>query len=136
MTRLFGILLTQRGKEKALRAAARKPLGRCPSCNKPLDDHAYFDLASVEVGSPEAETVSGFVRDAHWPDAAHYHAANAQADIRVWRAIRCPTNGVALVPLVLVFEMWMDDLVEPAVPLSSVAAESLLAHVGDRWKPY
>ena len=134
MSRLFGNLFASRGKEKALRAAARKPIGQCPRCQGPLDDHFYWDVASAEVGSPQAHKVNEFVRDGRWADAAHYQAANAQADIRVWRAIRCPIHGVALVPLLLAFERWKDDVAEPAAPLSSAAAESLLAYVGDRWK--
>lgn len=136
MARLFRNLLGSFIRARALRAAARKPVGKCPACQEPLDGHFYSDLASVEVGSAEADTVSGFVRDARWADAAHYQAANAQADIRVWRAIRCPTQGVALVPLLLGFEIWTDDLPEPAEPLSSAAGESLLAYVGDRWRPF
>jgi hypothetical protein len=136
MTRLFGNLFGSHFKEKALRAAARNPVGKCPSCQKPLDDHFYWDVASVEAGTPEADTASEFVRNARWADAARYQAANAQVDIRVWRAIRCPTRGLALVPLLLTFEMWKDDVAEPAVPLSSAAAEGLLAYVADRWRPF
>jgi len=90
----------------------------------------------VAVGSPEADTASEFVRNARWADAARYQAANAKVDIRVRRAIRCPTHSLALVPLLLSFEMWEDDVAEPAVALSSAAAEGLLAHVADRWRPF
>lgn len=135
MSRLFGNLFTSHSRAKALKVAARKPLGRCPSCQESLDNHFYFDVASVEVGSPEMDTVNALVGDARWADAAHYQAANAHANIRVWRAVKCPTHGLALVSLLLAFEMWADDAVETATPLSSAAAESLLAYVDDRWVP-
>ncbi len=136
MTRLFRNLFGSHFKEKALRAGARNPVGKCPICQKPLDAHFYWDVASVEAGTPEADTASGFVRNARWADAARYQAANAQAEIRVWRAIRCPTSGLALVQLLLTFEMWTDDLIEAAARLSPAAADDLLAYVADRWRPF
>lgn len=136
MTRFFGNFFGSHFKEKALGATARNPVGTCPICRKPLDNHFYWDVASVEAGTSEADTVREFLHNARWADAARYQAANAKADIRVWRAIRCPSRGFALMPLLLTFEIWEDDVAEPAALLSPAAAEGLLAYVADRWRPF
>ena len=86
----------------------RASLPQCPCCLQNLEGHSFLDVGSAILGSTEESMLNDAVKHGRWVEAAQFQAANAQADIRVWRAFAC--EGKRLVfPAVLILDPWEDD---------------------------
>jgi len=118
-----------------LRKALRRQIGSCPVCGKGLDGHSYWDIASIRVGSPEEAYVAELIKRHAWTAAAEHQQANATDDIRVWRAVRCPSGVVAIMPVTLAFEAWSPDEVGLGLVLDEADSRQLMHAAAGRWRP-
>jgi hypothetical protein len=86
----------------------RSSLPKCPICFMSLDSHAFFDIGSAVLDSFDEARLTEAVNGSRWGEASQFQAANAKADIRVWRVFFC--DGKALIfPMVSKFDIWEDD---------------------------
>ena len=83
-------------------------LPQCPCCRLNLEGHTFLDVGSAILGSTEESMLNDAVRHGQWVEAARFQAANAQANIRVWRAFACEGKRFVF-PAVLMLEPWEDD---------------------------
>jgi hypothetical protein len=101
----------------------------CPACGEPLGEHVQADIGSAPIGSEREEQLKQLITARKWGEARAYQAANANADIRVWRMIRCGDGRVGVVSLVMPIEMWSDDYYEEPQFLSGDERDALTAAV-------
>jgi hypothetical protein len=71
--------------------------------------YGTFDVGSAILGSLEEAQLNEAVSSGQWRSASRFQAANALADLRVWRAFSCGSEAV-IVPVVLKIELWEDDV--------------------------
>ena len=64
------------------------------------------------MGSGDDSRLTYLIATGKWSAARSYQAANATADIRVWRIIRCHDGRIGVVSFVMPIEMWSDDYYE------------------------
>jgi len=107
---------------------AEKPQ-TCPACGDRLGEHVQADIGSAPIGSEGEERLTQLITARKWADARAYQAANANADIRVWRMIRCRDGRVGVVSVVMPIEMWSDDYYEEPQFLSDAEGDSLTVGV-------
>jgi hypothetical protein len=113
--------------------AIRKTTGQCPFCGRDAMGHSYYDIASAEVGSSDDQALERLVRVGSWSEAAQFQVANLEKDIRVWRALLCH-DQVAIMPVILTFEVWSDDFRGEPIKLSADQSGSLVSFIEERWK--
>jgi len=101
----------------------------CPACGELLGEHVQMDIASAPIGSEDDERLKVLIANRKWIEARAYQAANANADVRVWRMIRCPDGQVGVVSLVMPIEMWSDEYYEEPQFLSDDERDALTAAV-------
>lgn len=121
--------------QEQLRDALRQPITSCPVCSNTLQDHMYWDIASAEVGSEAEAATRSAIERRDWQKAAEYQRANALQDIRAWRAVKCTTGRISIVPVILTFEIWDHDRADAPIILDQRESDNLAAFAGDRWKP-
>jgi len=118
-----------------LREAIRRSVGRCPICGRDLDRHFYWDIGSAAVASEKERNLQKLIESRRWAEANTYHHANFLGDLRAWRAVLCPGGGIAVLPVLLAFEIWSDDSSGAPVVLDEAESGQLQRFVGDRWTP-
>jgi hypothetical protein len=122
----------------ATRVESRAPFIECARCSAPLRDHWYADLAVAAVGSPEEEALTGVIEDEAWDRLPAVTGTMSPPEGGVtFRALRCPSGGGSVVPLLLAHSVIGDDCVAGTVcDLSEADLETLLHHGRATWHPY
>jgi hypothetical protein len=100
-------------------------LPKCLCCFMSLDGRASWDIGSAVLGSIDEARLNEAVKGERWKDASQFQAANANADIRVWRAFFCGDKALVY-PMVSRFEIWEDDdYEEPIIVRAGQALRAL-----------
>jgi hypothetical protein len=118
-----------------LKDAIQRPIGRCPLCRCDLERHSYWDNASAAIDSEKERNLQKLIESRRWAEANAYHHANFLGDLRVWRAVLCPRSRIAIFPVLLALELWINDSADAPVLLNELESRRLKQFVGDRWKP-
>ena len=115
--------LFRRSKKSTLNATP------CSACGESLTAHGQYDIASARMGTEDDGRLTQLIATGKWSEARSYQAANAPADIRVWRIIRCHDGRIGVVSFVMPIEMWSDDYYETTRFLSDDESAALTAAV-------
>jgi len=99
---------------------------RCSSCGERLDEHVQVDIGSAVLDTAEDTELRRLIESREWAAAITHQAANATADIRAWRVLRCGDGRIAVVARVMPIEVWSDDYYEEPQFLSTDEASELL----------
>lgn len=102
---------------------------RCSSCGERLDRHVQAEIGSAVLDTAEDKELRCLIESHEWTAAITHQAANATADIRSWRVLRCGDGRIAVVARVMPLEVWSDDYYEDPQFLSNDEASELLRFV-------
>ena len=105
----------------------------CPFCGGPLKGHWYSDLAFAAVGSREDIKAIEFANKHDWRALHSLQAADMQSDLHIWRALKCPTGGLAVAMLMSPYEFSLRDNILEMIVVSAAAHDQIEAAVSDRW---
>jgi len=82
---------------------------KCPRCAEPLSLHEYVDLCPAPVGTDRQMEIEVLVDEERWREIVLLPREALAQDVRVLRALRCPSGTGALVPLQLSPTVYEDD---------------------------
>ena len=113
----------------ALRARPVVIASRCASCGEILEQHIQADIGSAVINTEDDTRLRDLIQNHQWSVAVEHHAANATADIRASRVIRCKDGRIGVVARIMPIETWSDDYYEEPFFLSPNDANELLQEV-------
>jgi len=123
----------------ATRAEFQTSFVRCSRCAAALRDHTYADLAVAPAGSPEHDALVSVIEDEAWDrlPAVSRDATSPLETSVTFRALRCPSGGGTIVPLLLAHTVLGDDhLAGTVYEISENDLEGLPQQCKTTWHPY
>jgi len=118
-------------------AALRKIIGKCPICQKELDGHGSYQLATVVAEgpvSPGLTRIRELISRGDFSEAGKHREWKADGDIREFRALRCTSGEIALLDIFYRFKIWSEDVVQGVQRLGQSQGADLDSFVGGRWE--
>ena len=110
--------------------------GPCKACDRPLDEHYHWKLASVilQSDSPTLERAKNLVDAGNWKEASEVREWRFDADVREYHFFKCPTTSrVYLAWALFRFDLGARDHLEGAKLLEEKDEKAALDLVGQEW---
>lgn len=110
------------------------PFLGCP-CGAQLKDHSFVNLATVPADSLQRERIDGWI-DYHEWNRLPFASQVEGDDLIVFRALRCPAGGGAVVPLRLAATVMDDDLVRGTLYMLAAQEVEAIDAAAPEWREY
>lgn len=112
------------------------PFLQCWYCSAPLKDHHYADVGSAVPGSKEQDQIDGFISYHEWSPLPFAKATPGAGEVVVFRALRCPSSGGSVAPLILAQKVEADDMIAGTLHMLTTGEIAEITRAGYRWRPY
>lgn len=117
--------------------ALRQSIGICPACNKSLENHTIWLLAS-EIGEKQGDArtsvLKKLINSRNWSEASKNRAGDISKDMLQYLLLRCPDGAVAVLEFQSYFDIWRDDKITAITFLEKPEIEDINILVGDQWE--
>jgi hypothetical protein len=105
---------------------------RCPLCNKTVDGHSIYLLASIILNEKNRESVDyleSLILNCEWLNVSNIKQGNQEDDVKQYHVLNCPINGRVLLSFVFTYGLWSDDWIDSVIHISNedfIALENII----------